>query len=40
MKFGAHLRENIAPEYGPDAYIAYDRLDDIIRELSSRTPAK
>lgn len=40
MKFGAHLRENIASEYGPDAYLAYDRLDDIIRELSAKAPAR
>ena len=40
MKFGQHLRENIAAEYGPEAYIAYDRLDGMIRELSKEAPSR
>jgi hypothetical protein len=40
MKFGQHLIENIAPEYGPEAYLEYDRLDRIIRELSKAAPSR
>jgi SPX domain protein involved in polyphosphate accumulation len=40
MKFGQHLLENIAPEYGLDAYLEYDRLDRIIRELSKAAPSR
>lgn len=40
MKFGQHLLENIAAEYGPEAYIAYDRLDGMIRELSKEAPSR
>jgi SPX domain protein involved in polyphosphate accumulation len=40
MKFGQHLRENIAPEYGPGPYLDYDHLDSIIRELSEKAPAR
>ncbi|KAI2496948.1 hypothetical protein MHU86_17533 [Fragilaria crotonensis] len=39
MKFGQHLRENIAAEYGPEPYIAYDSLDSMIRELSKEAPS-
>ena len=39
MKFGQHLRENIAPEYGIKPYLDYDRLDRIIRSLSEKKPA-
>lgn len=40
MKYKQHLTENIAPEYGPDPYLAYGELDDIIRQLSSKAPAR
>eukprot|EP00547_Thalassionema_nitzschioides_P001872 CAMPEP_0194199804 /NCGR_PEP_ID=MMETSP0156-20130528/679_1 /TAXON_ID=33649 /ORGANISM="Thalassionema nitzschioides, Strain L26-B" /LENGTH=599 /DNA_ID=CAMNT_0038924743 /DNA_START=87 /DNA_END=1883 /DNA_ORIENTATION=- len=39
MKFRQHLRENIAAEYGTDAYLAYERLDEIIRVVSQTAPA-
>lgn len=39
MKYGQHLRENIAPEYGPDPYLNYAELDEIIRVLSGKAPA-
>ena len=37
MKFGQHLQENIAPEYGPAAYLNYTHLDGIIRILSEKS---
>ena len=40
MKYKQHLTENIAPEYGPEPYLAYGELDDIIRQLSSKAPAR
>jgi SPX domain protein involved in polyphosphate accumulation len=40
MKYGEHLKENVAPEYGPEPYLDYDKLDDIIRELSDIAPVK
>ena len=40
MKYKQHLRENIAAEYGPEPYLAYGDLDDIIRQLSSKAPAR
>lgn len=36
MKYGHYLRENIAPEYGPDPYLNYSHLDGIIRILSDK----
>ncbi|GFH44556.1 hypothetical protein CTEN210_01030 [Chaetoceros tenuissimus] len=36
MKYGQHLRENIAPEYGPEPYLNYAHLDGIIRILSGK----
>jgi SPX domain protein involved in polyphosphate accumulation len=39
VAFGEHLKANIAPEYGAEAYINYKRLDDIIQELSSTAPS-
>eukprot|EP00546_Thalassionema_frauenfeldii_P002206 CAMPEP_0178934082 /NCGR_PEP_ID=MMETSP0786-20121207/23672_1 /TAXON_ID=186022 /ORGANISM="Thalassionema frauenfeldii, Strain CCMP 1798" /LENGTH=749 /DNA_ID=CAMNT_0020611839 /DNA_START=99 /DNA_END=2349 /DNA_ORIENTATION=+ len=39
MKFRQHLSENVAPEYGFDAYLAYERLDEIIRVVSQTAPA-
>lgn len=36
MKFGQHLKENIAPDYGPDPYLNYQHLDGIIRILSGK----
>jgi len=35
MKYGQHLRNNIAPEYGPKPYLDYAQLDDTIRILSA-----
>jgi len=39
MKFGEHLKESIAPEYGPEPYLDYGKLDGIIRDLSNYAPA-
>lgn len=40
MKFGEHLKESIAEEYGPDPYLDYGKLDVIIRDLSEKAPAR
>jgi hypothetical protein len=40
MKYGEHLKQNIAPEYGPDPYLRYDKADQIITELSSTKPSR
>jgi hypothetical protein len=40
MKYGEHLRESIAPEYGPEPYLDYGKLDAIIRDLSEKAPAR
>ena len=40
MKYGEHLKANIAPEYGPEPYLNYDLLDDIIRELTEYAPSR
>jgi SPX domain protein involved in polyphosphate accumulation len=40
MKFGKHLTSNIAPEYGPEPYLAYDRLDSIIMQLVKLKPSR
>jgi hypothetical protein len=40
MKYGEHLKANIEPEYGPDPYLNYERLDDLIRELSATAPSR
>ena len=40
MKFGEHLLENIAPEYGADPYINYSHLDSIIRILNGKNLAR
>lgn len=40
MKFGEHLKKNIAPEYGADSYLHYERLDQIISELSQTKPSR
>jgi hypothetical protein len=37
--FGEHLKDNIAPEYGVDAYLDYTGLDDIIQMLSQTAPS-
>lgn len=39
MKYGEHLKANVAPEYGPDVYLAYEKLDEIIQVLSSMAPS-
>mmetsp|Transcript_8953 Transcript_8953/g.24820 ORF Transcript_8953/g.24820 Transcript_8953/m.24820 type:complete len:740 (-) Transcript_8953:189-2408(-) len=39
MKFGEHLKANIAPEYGEQAYLDYQQLDSIISELSQTKPS-
>jgi len=36
MKYGQHLLENIAIEYGPQPYLDYSYLDSIIRTLSEK----
>lgn len=40
MKYGEHLKNNIAPEYGPEPYLAYERLDQIITELMQTKPSR
>ena len=37
MKYREHLKENINPKYGEEVYLAYGDLDNIIRQLSSKT---
>ena len=37
MKYGQYLTENIATEYGSNAYLNYKQLDEVIRSLSGRT---
>eukprot|EP00531_Pseudo-nitzschia_arenysensis_P020290 CAMPEP_0116146126 /NCGR_PEP_ID=MMETSP0329-20121206/16995_1 /TAXON_ID=697910 /ORGANISM="Pseudo-nitzschia arenysensis, Strain B593" /LENGTH=722 /DNA_ID=CAMNT_0003641847 /DNA_START=157 /DNA_END=2325 /DNA_ORIENTATION=+ len=39
VAFGEHLKANIAPEYGADAYINYKELDELIQMLSSTAPS-
>jgi hypothetical protein len=40
MKYGEHLKNNIAPEYGAEPYLAYERLDQIITELMQTKPSR
>jgi len=40
MKYREHLKENISPEFGEAAYLAYGELDDVIRILSSKSTAR
>ena len=40
MKYGEHLKQNIAPEYGAENYLQYERMDRIITELSETKPAR
>jgi hypothetical protein len=40
MKFKQYLIDNVAPEYGSDAYINYKHLDAIIRVLSGKNLAR
>ncbi|KAG7350989.1 VTC vacuolar transport domain containing protein [Nitzschia inconspicua] len=39
VAFGEHLKANIAQEYGADAYLDYQGLDNIIQELSRTAPS-
>ena len=39
VAFGEHLKANIASEYGPDAYIKYEELDELIQKLSETAPS-
>ena len=39
VAFGEHLKQNIAPEYGEQAYIDYDGLNEIIQLLSTTAPS-
>jgi len=40
MKYGEHLKANIAPEYGAANYLDYSRLDEIISELARAKPSR
>jgi len=40
MKYKEHLHSNIAAEFGPQPYLDYGKLDDIIRALSSKGLSK
>jgi SPX domain protein involved in polyphosphate accumulation len=39
MKYGEHLKANISPEYGEDAYLNYSELGAIIRLLAENAPS-
>ncbi|GKZ00868.1 hypothetical protein MPSEU_001038500 [Mayamaea pseudoterrestris] len=39
MKYGEHLKANIAPEYGPDVYLQYETLDQTISQLAKVKPS-
>ena len=40
VKFGLRLRDNRAPSYPQEAYMDYDRLKEIIKELAGKKLAK
>jgi SPX domain protein involved in polyphosphate accumulation len=40
MKYGEHLKANIAPEYGEENYLHYERLDQIITQLTETKPSR
>ena len=40
VKFGLQLRQNRAPEYPPEAYMDYDKLKEIIKELAGKKLAR
>ena len=40
MKYGEHLKANIAPEYGAENYLQYERMNEIITELSQTKPSR
>jgi hypothetical protein len=40
MKFGEHLKQNVEPVFGHEPYLVYDRLDNIISELSQTKPSR
>jgi len=40
VKFGLRLMENRAPEYPPEAYMDYDKLKEIIKELAGKKLAR
>ena len=40
MKYGEHLKANIAPEYGAENYMQYEKMDRIISELSETKPSR
>ena len=40
VKFGLRLAENRASEYPPDAYMDYDKLKEIIKELAGKKLAR
>ena len=40
MKYGEHLKANISSEYGKEAYLNYNELDDCIRELAADAPSR
>jgi hypothetical protein len=39
MKYGEHLKASVAPEYGPEPYLDYAKLDETIRVLSLSVPS-
>ena len=39
MKYGEHLKANIAPEYGASAYLDYAELDNVIQMLAEISPS-
>ena len=40
VKFGRRMTANRSPQYPPDAYMDYDKLKDIIKELGKKKLAR
>ena len=40
MKYGEHLKANIAPEYGAEPYLQYETLDRTISQLAKVKPSR
>jgi hypothetical protein len=40
MKYGEHLKANIAPEYGAEVYLQYEKLDQTISQLAKVKPSR
>jgi hypothetical protein len=40
MKYGEHLKANIAPEYGAENYLHYEEMNRLITALSETKPSR